>query len=105
MKYKLKPLQLKLGDPLTFSIDFLEHTSDFQASITFSQVYKTHSVGIYFRNWIKRNILVIFVCFDSLCPSQEFFSYVGTGLPGLNQYSARIKVSCSRTQHSVAGEA
>ena len=28
--------------------------------------------------------------FDSLCPSQQFFSYVGTGLPGLNQYYARI---------------
>ena len=24
--------------------------------------------------------------FDSLCPSQQFFSYVGTGLPRLNQY-------------------
>ena len=24
--------------------------------------------------------------FDSLCPSQQFFSYVETGLPGLNQY-------------------
>ena len=23
-----------------------------------------------------------FVCFDSLCPSQQFFSHVGTGLPG-----------------------
>ena len=28
----------------------------------------------------------IFVCFDSLHPSQQFLSYVGTGLPGLNQY-------------------
>ena len=26
-----------------------------------------------------------FVWFDSLRPSQHFFSYVGTGLPGLNQ--------------------
>ena len=33
------------------------------------------------------------------------FSYVGTGLPGLNQYLARINVSCSRTQCSDAGEA
>ena len=24
--------------------------------------------------------------FDSLRPSQQFFSYVRTGLPGLNQY-------------------
>ena len=27
-----------------------------------------------------------FYFFDSLCPSQQFFSYVGRGLPGLNQY-------------------
>ena len=26
-----------------------------------------------------------FVSFDSLRPSQQFFSYVGMGLPGLNQ--------------------
>ena len=26
------------------------------------------------------------VCVDSLRPSQQFFSYVGMGLPGLNQY-------------------
>ena len=38
-------------------------------------------------------------------PSQQFFSYAGTGLPGLNQYLARIDVSCSMTQHSDAGEA
>ena len=28
---------------------------------------------------------ILFVCFDSLHPSQQFFSYVGTGFPGLNQ--------------------
>ena len=38
-------------------------------------------------------------------PVNNFFSYGGTGLPGLNQYSARINVSCSRTQHSEADEA
>ena len=26
-----------------------------------------------------------FGCFDSFCPSQHFFCYDGTGLPGLNQ--------------------
>ena len=31
--------------------------------------------------------------------------YVGTGLPGLNQYYARINVSCSMTRRSDAGEA
>ena len=28
----------------------------------------------------------LIVLFDSLWPSQQFFSYVGMGLPGLNQY-------------------
>ena len=27
-----------------------------------------------------------FFVFDSLCHGQQFFSYVGMGLPGLNQY-------------------
>ena len=30
--------------------------------------------------------LFVFVCFDALRPSQQSFSYVGTGLSGLNQY-------------------
>ena len=34
-----------------------------------------------------------------------YLSYVGTGFAGLNQYLARINISCSRTQHSEAGEA
>ena len=29
-----------------------------------------------------------FFLFDALCPSQQLFSHVGTGLPGLNQYLA-----------------
>ena len=37
-------------------------------------------------------------------PSQQSFSNVGTGLPWLNQYQARINVSCERTQSSDAGE-
>ena len=36
---------------------------------------------------------------------QQSFNYIGTVLPGLNQYQARINVSCSRTQCSDAGEA
>ena len=50
---------------------------------------------------------VLFVSFDSLQPSQQFFSYVGMGLPGLNQYYKQgiIHVFCSRGQHSAAGEA
>ena len=50
-------------------------------------------------------VFVLFVWFDSLRPSQQSFSYVGTGLPGLNQYYARINVSCSMTRRSDAGEA
>ena len=49
---------------------------------------------------VLRNML--FCLYDFLCPNQQFFSYVGTGLPGLNQYYAGINVSCSRPQHSVA---
>ena len=42
----------------------------------------------------------LFVGFDFLHPSQQFFSYVGMGLPGLT-----INVSCARTQRSDADEA
>ena len=35
--------------------------------------------------------------FDSLPPGQQFFSHIGAGLPGLNQYYAGIIVLCSRT--------
>ena len=38
-------------------------------------------------------------------PQQQSFCYVRTDLPGLNQYYARINVSCSRTQFSDVGEA
>ena len=38
--------------------------------------------------------------FNSLHPSEQFFSHVGLGLPGLNQYKAADKVFCSLTQHS-----
>ena len=50
----------------------------------------------------------LFVCLIAFFASnQNFFSYVGTStkVPGLNQYKARINVSCSRTQRSDAGEA
>ena len=29
---------------------------------------------------------ILFIWFDSLCPSQQFFNHVGMGLPGLDQY-------------------
>ena len=50
-------------------------------------------------------VFLFFVWFDSLHPSQHFFTYVGKGLPGFNHYKARINVSYSRTQSSDAGEA
>ena len=57
-----------------------------------------------FRIYSSGTIIVhLFVKFDLIPPCQQFFSYVGIGLPGLNK--ARINVSCSRTQHSAAGEA
>ena len=61
----------------------------------FSQLGQYVLVDLYF----------FFVWFDSLRPSQQVCSYIGTGLPGSNQYLARINVFCSRTQHSNAGEA
>ena len=36
----------------------------------------------------------LLVWFDALCRSQQSFSFVGTGLPGLDQYLARMNVSC-----------
>ena len=50
----------------------------------------------------KEYDIVFYLVFTS---HQQSFSYVGTGLPGLNQYLARINVSCSRTQRSKADEA
>ena len=63
-----------------------------------------YCVGLYRLNncckWWE-NVLFLIWFFTS---NQQFFSYVETGLPGLNQYSAWINVSCSRTQCSDASE-
>ena len=54
----------------------------------------------------KKNIFLLFVGLICFFTSQsKIFSYIGTGLPGLNQYLARINESCSRTQHCDASEA
>ena len=42
-------------------------------------------------------LAIILIDLILLRPTQHFFSYVGTGLPGLNQYLARINVSRSRS--------
>ena len=57
------------------------------------------------RDYVWFAVFVLFVWFESLRPSQQSFSYVGTGLPGLIQNYARINVSCSMTRRSDAGEA
>ena len=72
----------------------------------------------YFINWQSMHktyrmqrlehisIWEVFVCLIWFFTSQStFVSHVGTGLPGLNQYLAEDKVSCSRTQHNASGEA
>ena len=41
----------------------------------------------------------VFVCVDSLHLRQEFFSYVGTGLPGLNQYYEQ-SIKCLAQGHN-----
>ena len=45
-----------------------------------------------------KHLLFLFACLIWFFTShQQSFSYIGTVLPGLNQYWARINVSCSRT--------
>ena len=51
------------------------------------------------------HICIVFCSIYSLRSSQQFFSYVGMGLPGLNKYQAGINISCSWTQRSAMGEA
>ena len=53
-----------------------------------------------FHNWISSPLCLLF-WFDSLCPIQQFFSYVVMGLPGLSQCWARINVSCLNRHKAV----
>ena len=62
---------------------------------------KNHSCEFAADEWIRLinqakeidpTCFCFFVWFDSLHLSQQFFSYVRTGFPGLNQYKARISV-------------
>ena len=48
------------------------------------------SPAILVKTFFDISFVCLFVWLDSLCPSQQFFSYVGMGLPGLNQYIAMI---------------
>ena len=56
--------------------------------------HMTLAVGGTLNTTTGNQKFILFVWFDSLRPSQHFFSYVRPGLPGLNQYWARIIVSC-----------
>ena len=63
---------------------------------------RTYHIFIFQKSYNSKNkqssiMVLAFVWFDSLCLSQQFFSYVAMGLPRLNQYKAKINVSCSRT--------
>ena len=53
--------------------------------------------------YMVHQALVCLICFFT--SHQQSFSYMETDFPELNQYYARINVSCSRTQRSDAGEA
>ena len=47
----------------------------------------------------SKDVLLFVFLFDLiLYVPVNYFIYVGTGLPALNQYEARINVSCSRTR-------
>ena len=63
----------------------------------FNTAQSLYNTLIITQTWIKHGHDVasnsLLVCFDSLHPSQEFFSQVVTGLPGLNHYYAVDKVS------------
>ena len=62
-----------------------------------SAVKIDESSGIRYKGLTTCTIInhyLLFTLLNNLRPSQQFFSYFGTGLPGFNQYSARINVSC-----------
>ena len=59
--------------------------------------------GTYFFPSVSRQFnFFIFPLLDSIL---NVYSHDGMGLPGFNQYYARINLSCSMTQHSDTGEA
>ena len=75
---------------------------------TYKLLKKHHSLKIWLvHRWLLGRLHtltghLLWFFFYALCPSQQFFTHVRTisCLPGLNQYLAGDKVSCSRTQHS-----
>ena len=49
-----------------------------------SCLYEKNALGLM--KFHQRLFKILFVCFDSLYSSQQFFSHVRMGLPGSNQY-------------------
>ena len=84
------------------------HIDEQQVRLHISVIYATNC-EIFYKSKIHSRIrlfclfVCLFVCFDSVRPSQQR-CHVGMDLPGLNQYKAEDKVSCSRTQHIFPGE-
>ena len=64
--------------------------------------WKSHAVShmLLPKQWMENRYIDCCAYFDSLHPSQKYFSHVGTGLPGLKKYQAADKVSCPRTRYS-----
>ena len=61
--------------PSKFQADLLEHPN---------QMLKLMDKKVF--TILHSKFLFLFVCFDSLQTSQQFFNHVRTGLPGSNQY-------------------
>ena len=83
---------LKISCPGPFDIfqmngDYDEEEDEIEDEITSESDTDSEGKG--------EELLMINVCCDFLHPSQQFFSHVMTVLPGLNQYKAADKVSCS----------
>ena len=61
----------------------------FKANLIFKDFSRQSCIFKYFSNLCEPwRMKILDTLFESilLCPSQQFFSYGGTGVPGLNQY-------------------
>ena len=55
----------------------INNVSKYMHQMTLDEIFRCSFFACAFK---------VFVCFDSLHPSLQFFSHVSMGLPGLNQY-------------------
>ena len=94
----LEQTYFKFQNSLTLKKKHISLTSGYPAGLSMPMLTypdaRCLSFGLYLP-LLSYFVLFLFVWFYSLRPSQQSFSYVGMGLPGLNQYWARINVSCS----------